>query len=73
MSENEIQYLIDSNLEQVAVMLMTEYQMPLLEALNQIYHSQWYEKLTLPESGLYYQSPNYNYLLLKEEMKYGKC
>ena len=72
MSKNEIRYLVDSNIEQITVMLMKEHDLSLLEALNQIYNSQWYEKLMQSDTGLYYQSPNYNYLLLKDEMKYGK-
>lgn len=72
MSADEVKYLIDSNVEQVAVMLMEEQHLSMLDALGTIYRSQWYEKLTDKATGLYYQSPNYNYLLLQEEMRYGR-
>lgn len=72
MTRNEINYLIDSNLEQVTVMLMDDFHWTLQEALDKVYLSQWYEKICDTGTGLYFQSPNYNYLLLKEEMMCGR-
>lgn len=68
MNQDNLQYLINSNLEQVTVMLMDDFKLPLQEALDKVYDSQWFEKICDPQTGLYYQSPNYNYCLLKEEI-----
>lgn len=68
MIDNEkIQYLIDSNLEQVVSMQMSESKSSLEDALNVVYNSKWFQTLNNPETGLYYQSALYNYELLKEE------
>lgn len=44
-----------------------------IEALDTVYHSQFYDKLMDTETGLYYQSPAYCYEFLKHELKYGKA
>ena len=55
---DEARFLIDSLVEH--------------QALQLVYNSQLYEKITDLETGLYYQSAKYNYELLRHEMKYGK-
>lgn len=42
------------------------------EAMNVVYNSQLYEKVLDLETGLYYQSSEYNYELLHEELLNGK-
>ena len=64
---DKIQYLIDSNLEQVVSMQMSESQSSLEDALNVVYNSKWFQTLNNPDTGLYFQSALYNYELLKEE------
>jgi len=52
------------------VKLIMEYQrLPFQEALDLLYNSSLYDKIANIETGLYLQSPDYNYELLKEEMK----
>lgn len=69
---DETRFLIDSLVEQLTLMVIEEYKLSIPEALQWVYNSQLYEKITDLETGLYYQSAKYNYELLHHEMKYGK-
>lgn len=69
---DEIRFLIDSLVEQLALMAMEEYKLSIPEALDLVYNSQLYEKIMDLKTGLYYQSAKYNYELLRHEVKYGK-
>ena len=65
-------FLIDSLVEQLTMMLVEEKKMTIVEALEVVYNSQLYEKISDLETGLYYQSTHYDSELLCHEMKYGK-
>lgn len=65
-------FLINNAIDQIAVFLMEDYHLDLPEALEQIYNSQFYEKIVNLDTGLYYQSAAYNYGLLKHEIEFGK-
>lgn len=65
--KDKIQYLIDSNLEQVTALVVSDRRISLPKALNIVYNSSWFQAISNPDTGLYYQSPYYNYELLKEE------
>ncbi|HIY89099.1 MAG TPA: hypothetical protein H9824_10405 [Candidatus Bacteroides pullicola] len=69
---DEARFLIDSLVEQLTLMAVKEYKLSVPQALQLVYNSQLYEKITDLETGLYYQSAKYNYELLRHEMKYGK-
>lgn len=56
----------------LAVMLMERRKMPMTDALDMLYNSETYEKLSDPRSGLYFQSPGYVYDFLDKEIEYGK-
>lgn len=68
----ETRFLIDSLVEQLALMAMDEYKLPMQKALELVYNSQLYDKIMDLETGLYYQSARYNYELLRHEVRYGK-
>ena len=68
----ETRFLIDSLVEQLALMAMDEYKLPMQKALELVYNSQLYDKIVDLETGLYYQSARYNYELLRHEVRYGK-
>lgn len=72
MNETKIKFLIDSLVEDMAKYLMEEKSLSLIDALDTIYNSQTYEKITDLSTGLYFHSSDYNYNLLQHEMKYGK-
>jgi hypothetical protein len=46
--------------------------MTITEALDTLYGSETYTKLCNPDTGLYFQSTQYIYTILKEELKTGK-
>ncbi len=69
---DETRFLIDSLVEQLTLMAVEEYGLSVPQALELVYNSQLYEKIMDLDSGLYYQSANYNYEMLRHEMKYGK-
>lgn len=64
---DKIQYLIDANLEQVTGLVVSDRKLCLQDALDVVYNSNWFQAVNNPDTGLYYQSPYYNYELLKEE------
>ena len=68
----ETKFLISVLIEKLTIKAMENYNLSEAEALDLIYNSQLYEKILDLETGLYYQSANYNYELLKSEIEYGK-
>lgn len=72
MSEDKVKFLIDSIVEDMAKYLVEDKGLSLIDALDTVYNSQTYDKITDLSTGLYYQSSGYNYDLLKHELKYGK-
>lgn len=69
---NKTKFLIDCIVEDMAKYLVEDKCVSEIEALDTIYNSQTYEKITDLSTGLYYQSSGYNYDMLKHELKYGK-
>ena len=65
-------YLTSSLVEQLALLAMRDYGLTMNDALSLVYNSQWYEKISDTETGLYIQSAAYNYQLLRHEMAFGK-
>ncbi len=68
----EIQYMNECMLRDLAVMLISEYNISLAEALDILYNSETFEKLQDPETGLYFQSPVYVFDFLQRELRQGK-
>ncbi|MBQ8656633.1 MAG: hypothetical protein IJ527_06250 [Prevotella sp.] len=64
--------MIDNVVKEITKLLMRDRGMAMREALDLVYNSQFYEKLEDLDTGLYYQSPLYNYEFLKHEIIYGK-
>ena len=69
---NEQKFLIDCITDDVTRYIMEDHGLSVTEALDIVYTSQYYDKLTDLGTGLYYQSSSYNYEYLKRELKYGK-
>lgn len=65
-------FLIDSIVEDMTRFLVEDRKMSVIEALDTVYGSTLYDKLTDIETGLYYQSARYNYNMLRRELDYGK-
>ncbi len=67
----DIQYLIERLIVDLAEFLMADYNLELKEALNVIYESDTYAKISDPATGLYYQGSKYVYTYLQNELKTG--
>lgn len=64
-------YLVARAVDEMARYLIEDYGTPLADALDIIYNSDTYQKLSDPETGLYEQSPAYIYEYLTKEYLSG--
>lgn len=69
--QNTFQLLVDFLTADLISFLIRDKNLSMAEAVPLLHNSQWYDKLSDPETGLYIQSAGYNYELLKHELKYG--
>jgi len=67
--QQQTDFLISYTVDKLSEFLIEDYGLTIPDALNMIYASGIYRKLTETETGLYYQSPSYVYELLEEENK----
>ncbi len=65
-------YLVDKAVDEMTKFLIQDYKLGIDNAIDFIYNSDTYQKLTNPQTGLYVQSPAYIYQLLENEYKTGK-
>ncbi len=72
MTTGDIQYLTEALAVDLAEMLAKDFNMSILESLDTLYNSETYQKLTNPDTGLYFQSSLYVYSFLKQEITTGK-
>ena len=67
MSKEQV-FIIDYLFAELIKLIMKYRGLPFQEALDLLYNSALYDKIANTETGLYLQSPDYNYELLQEEM-----
>lgn len=67
-SQEQLQFIINSDVEQLVSYLQTDKGLSLSEAFEKVYNSAIYGKLINTNTGLYLQSPDYIYDYLKEEI-----
>ena len=67
MSKEQI-FITDFLFAELVKLIMKYQGLPFQEALDLLYNSALYDKIANIETGLYLQSPDYNYELLQEEM-----
>ena len=68
----DFDYMLEGMTRDLAVMLMERRKMPMTDALDTLYNSETYEKLSDLRSGLYFQAPGYVYDFLDKEIEYGR-
>ena len=68
-TQSEFEFMSHCMAVELTAMLMEEKKMTLQQALKVLYNSRTYEKLSNPESHLYFQSPGYVYSFLEDELK----
>ncbi len=65
-------YLINKAVDEMVGYFIEDHHVGISEALDTVYNSETYSKLTDEQTGLYSQSPAYVYELLDEEYNTGK-
>ena len=71
-TENDFQYMLECMERDVATLLVEKRGMSIRQALSILYASETYRLLQNPKTGLYFQSPQYVYSFLREEIEKGK-
>lgn len=71
MSEH-FQYLKEGLVADLVDRVMTEYHLDLEKALDVVYSSEIFQKLSDPATGLFKEGPAYVYSYLKDELEKGK-
>lgn len=70
--ERNFQFLLEAISMDVVEWLIRDYRYSLSEALSTWYNSETYEKVSEPLTGMYIESPAYNYDFLKRELRTGR-
>ena len=68
----EIQFQIDCLAVELTEMLMEKYGWDMKRAIDELYTSETFDRLTDLECGLYYESPVYVFSFLQSEIETGK-
>ena len=71
MTHNDFNYMREAMAADLAELLAKEFDMSVAEALDALYSSDTYAKLSNPDTGLYFQSTQYVYSYLKDELTVG--
>ncbi|UKK47621.1 hypothetical protein L6475_10365 [Prevotella sp. E9-3] len=72
MSQAEVTFMIEELVKELALRLMEERGLTMKQALDTIYNSETYTKLSDERVGLYSQSTPYVYSILETEILTGK-
>lgn len=64
--------MIEALAVDLAELLSKEFGMSIVESLDTLYNSETYTKLIDRATGLYFQSTQYVYSFLKQELAFGK-
>ncbi len=72
MKNSDFKYMVEGIAADLAVLLSKDYDMSVSNALDTLYNSETYDKLSTPNTGLYFQSALYIYSFLKKEMATGR-
>ncbi len=71
MTNYDFNYMKEAMEADLAELLVKDFDVTITEALDTLYKSKTYLKLTNPNTGLYFQSANYVYSFLKNELSSG--
>ena len=71
-NENQLQFIINSDVEQLVSYIQSDYGASLPDAFGAVYNSKIYQKLINTDTGLYLKSPDYIYDYLKSEIHTDK-
>lgn len=71
MTNYDFNYMKEAMEADLAELLVKDFNVTITEALDSLYKSKTYLKLKNPNTGLYFQSANYVYSFLKNELSSG--
>ena len=69
MTDADFNYMKEALAADLAELLAKDFDMTITEALDTMYGSETYSKLCDPNTGLYFQSSQYVYSFLKNELQ----
>ena len=72
MSTNDFEYMKEAMAADLAELLSNDLELTIPEALDILYNTETYLKLSDPNTGLYFQSTLYVYSYLQQEISTGK-
>lgn len=72
MTTSDFNYMKEAITADLAELLAQDFEMSIAEALDALYGSETYTKLCDPTTGLYFQSTQYIYSFLKNELATGQ-
>lgn len=72
MTEVDFNYMKEALATDLAELIAKDFDMTVTEALDTLYGSETYAKLCNPNTGLYFQSTQYVYSFLKNELLTAK-
>lgn len=70
--EKIFQFLLEAISTDIIGWLMRDNKLSLREAISTWYNSETFEKVSDPRTGMYIESPAYNYEFLKRELLTGR-
>lgn len=70
--DTSFEYQKEGAARDLTLMLMKEYGWPLEKAIDVLYDSDTYAKITDPQTGLFFQGSLYLYSFLKNEIETGR-
>ncbi len=70
--EKIFKFLLEAISTDIIGWLIRDNEMSLKEAISTWYNSETFEKVSNPETGMYIESPAYNYDYLKRELVTGR-
>lgn len=71
MTDSDFNYMKEPIATDLAELLAKDFGMDIAESLDTLYNSETYAKLSDPNTGLYFQSVQYVYSFLKNELNTG--
>lgn len=72
MTDSDFKYMVEALAADIAELLSNDFGMSVSEALDTLYNSDTYAKLINQATGLYFQSTQYVYSFLKNELATGR-
>ena len=72
MTDSDFKYMKEAIATDLAELLTKDFGLNIAESLDTLYNSETYAKLSDPNTGLYFQSAQYVYSFLKNELNTGR-